>query len=634
MYSVTREDLLGKEDENELPQDEMAGGIVLRGRRRPLTTINDRAKAYAFSVIPPSSTQRFQSGNPRADPSPRRTDSDFDFEAAEAPPGSEQAHIGKVPETSYGRRDVIGCASEEAATIAHHSRKHMLHRLLEEHPGKSVGAIAPTCTIDLRGCSRRLTPTTPLAPMEVEEEQSLGATVSHDVQPKAYGCTLDASTSAARSRSSSSPGHYTDHVSANVLGVKRAPRRRGRHRHQRSLAASTDLGPSHEDKALDLDDLKSLLSASRKIFSETETLGLSESDRDDTFDAPIAEDVAGSKRPQHDDAMSIIGESTEPHERITKREGVLDTPLTAERAPSREVPHQRAKAVRFLDSRESGVSWEHDLQSPEIGKKICGSNGEALADKDPMRFRTVSRNLKQLKPEALGDQTRYTFETRGVIYGTADEGDGNGGTPQTQGPADGDIIVGGVEAPSSEEDNLDFSESIDISGGPEVCTNEPKTPARGNPPDLCKAGNDAVLGPRGGLEVLPESSKEDWQMLGQVYNDDAIVSRTRYNERSAARQHDELNPDLLRPNIVQKDSRAEEETTAIDDRCGDAGSIDRLDELRVSVGTARFASGDDLAGPDVEPMEKLGGRSGDALFGGTGEVHNLVSSQVNYLLVC
>lgn len=681
MYSVTREDLLGKGDENKLPQ-EMVGGIVLRARRRPKTTINDRAKAYAFSVIPPSSTQRFQSGNPQADSSPWRSDSDSDFEAAEAPSGSELTHIDKVPKTSYDRRDVIdcvpsrgfdmiGCASEEAATMAHHSRKHMLHRLLEEHPGKSVGAISPTCTIDLRGCSRSLTPTKPLAPLEVEEEQNQGATVSHDEQHRAYCCTLDASTNAARFRSSSSPGHdrgslggrklettrlksavdgksgmvvteeemgvhYTDrcvdHVSANVLGAKRAPRRRGRHRQQRSVAVSTSLEPSHEEETLDLDDLKSLLSASRKIFGETETLGSSESDRDDTSAAPVDENVAGSKRAQGHDATSIIGEIVEPRgERITKREGGLDTPLTAEPAPSHEVPHQRAKTVRFLDSRESGVSWERDRQSPGRGENIFGSDVGAVSDKDPMRFGTVSRNLKQTKPEAFSDQTRHARETRGVVYGTADEGDGNKETPQTQGPADEDIIVGGAEALSSEEDNLRFSESTDIFEGGEVHTNEPKTPAHGKPPDLCEAGNDAVLGPRGSLGVLPGSSEENRQMLRtRDPHDAAIVSRTRYNERNATRQHDELNPDRLRPNIARIDSRAEKDTTAIDDRCDDAGSIDPRDELRVSVGTVRFGSGDDLAGCDVETREKLGGRGGDALFDGTWEVHNLVSPQVTY----
>lgn len=726
MYSVTREDLLGKEDETELPQ-KMAGGIVLRARRRPKTTMNDRAKAYAFTVIPPSSTQRLRNGAPRADPSPWRSDSDSDSEVAEAPPGSQQAHSSKVPETSCSRCDVIGCvpsrgcdmigcasvASEEATTRAHHSRKHMMHRLLEkhiaEHSGQSESIIAPTCTIDLRGCSRRLTPTTPLAPLEVEEEQSLGATVSHDVQSKACGCSLDANTSAARFRSGRSPGHdrgslggrklettrlklvvdgksgvamtkkemgvhstdrCADHLSANVVGLKRAPRRRGLHRHQRSLAASTDLWISTEDEALDLDDLKSLLSASRKIFGETETIGLSESNRDNSSGVPVAEDFASSKRAQVDDAKSIISESVEERERVTKREGGSDAPLTAESAPSREVPYQRAKEVRFSDSRECGVNWEHDdnqanvakqRQSPERGKKIFGSEGGVLAGKDTRRFRTVSRNLKQTKPEALSDaafgQTRYARETRGAIDGTAGEGDGNGATSQTQGRANDDIIVGGVEALPFGKDNLVFSaeishiteranESTGRSGGPEVRTNEPKKTAHGNPSDLCEAGNDAVLGPRGSLEVSPESSKEDRQMLGQVYDGtgdgggttgavahphgDAIASRTRYDERSAVRQHEELNLDFLRPNIARKDSRAEEETTAIGDRCGDAGNIDRRDEVKVSVGTAHSRSAGDLAGRDGEPREILGRTSGEALLGETRDVHSLVSSPVSH----
>ena len=699
LHSVTQEgDCGGDPSKGELV------GAVLHARRRLSTTVGDRARAYAFTVIPSSSSQRCRLGTSLGDPQSRP----FDSEATGSPPGS---HPGRF-ETSDTNRDGgdghhapthdIGIGREATSkgipNGLHRRHLHLMEDGVVESFEKLRITAGPTCRIDLRGCARR---STPLPPVGIDAEQSAGTVPT--VSPERHDSALSTGSAPLRScsnclnlsrrrdrgllgrrrtdvthpslavgaqslpnfsslrerrvvtqagESTHSDDRFADLVSKQLMSTTRTPHRKGRCRNRRK-ANATSHWLSSKAETQEVEDLKSLLSASRMMLAEADEIVSLESNRNHAASTPIMNSVATDRRAQGDATLrnNKVGEAGARKTSL----GIVNSPLDTEWAPSYDTAHKSSfeprKPARLLDSSERGVTWNH--QSKGLKRRSLdgrqegrGSVDLSLANQHAERRRRDPRHHgKKVNSEGLGGITTIkACDARETQADDATEGTANmvadnlkslqEENPPIQGPAnsanEGRATVSFHEKEhyaaggTARRDAEHASRNSDSTRVQEASTNDCQNKIARDPPHTYGAGKDMTLTIDRDSVVRPGDSKEDLQRQGGVRDKTsrsrltsadgfqdvayaqkgAIPSRWKNDESSAAWNHlagNSLQDSATGYGESQKQDPRIHEAFATNERCsGGADGIDQHSRQRVSVGNAILSGGDSPGGVLIE----------------------------------
>lgn len=293
------------------------GGVVLCARRRPRNTSSDRARTYAFARIPPSFPPKERNtivGGKKADwfadtsDQPLSHSSSSETTGASGGGGFAPAHGGSIGYCS-------GSAKNPKNDKRNNNGLHLLDEaVLKESSGFPVEFVAPLCKINLRGCSERLLPfaliekreSSPSAPalrrphsaQNVHESDVAQGRRRRDRSVKRSGDWDESSkhevdttcshggknlfptvarNSKVSKRANRCADQFADVVVANMADLNLEPLRRPRRRRQRT-AVTPNYRTAYKSEAQDVDELKSLLSMSRRIFSDAGKLSSAESD--------------------------------------------------------------------------------------------------------------------------------------------------------------------------------------------------------------------------------------------------------------------------------------------------------------------------------------------------------------------
>ncbi|CAM9749611.1 unnamed protein product, partial [Ectocarpus sp. 12 AP-2014] len=372
VYRVTSEEVSGSDARE---GSISTGGIILRGKRRPMSTVRDRARAHAFKWIP--SSNKTIPGKATISPGP--------CSASVDQPGGYHAgndNGGRAP--THGSS--IGCRQDENNEGQGASRRNYGRNLtpptdLERLVNTPIAA-SPICTIDLRGCSRsplplplaavgdfeqgeRLSPPTP-SPARVDgspsEQQRHGCggvgrgSDRHQVGDAETCVNQDNSSVSERVDTASTTRGHDGHVTrlmrtglaANLMGSSSRRPRYTRRRKPTSRGEDCLFAPKSE--AQELEDLTSLLSISRRIFSRTK--GFAETDN-----LPEERRTQGATRaprsPSSENGKRPDSSGTEPD---TSKSGLPGTVLVAGlgRSHSTNAPEETDKCGQMPSSAGKG----------------------------------------------------------------------------------------------------------------------------------------------------------------------------------------------------------------------------------------------------------------------------------------
>lgn len=306
MHRVTSEDSWdgGQNDRR------TAGLILLSQRRLPISS-SDRARAYAFKIFPPShklGARATTDVDKLADFFPERVidssvgshlSTDAEFETNANGEDSAPAH-GEV--FGYQR-----CASKATGNNEHQKGLHLIDELAVENGAAPLRLFSPSCKIDLRNCSKLsfpfpLSEQRPSASMDgmahfpapsarvTPGERRRGRCVDRDrgrkqrserglsyLLPGSAGARASFPKAAHFDKATKAPlgpaaDQFFNKGFANLVDPTPAKRRRLRRPRERGTDLRGDCQYLARSEAEDLDELKSLLSASCKIFSEAEGL--------------------------------------------------------------------------------------------------------------------------------------------------------------------------------------------------------------------------------------------------------------------------------------------------------------------------------------------------------------------------
>ena len=261
VHRVVSEDVCGDPSEGE-----GVGGLVLRGKRRQRSTASDRARAYAFQRIPPSSF----APPPRLDELSRSTRPKANGyeDTASAAYDRAPAYGGSAERLSPGK-DGTGNKGGERKGL---SLMHPL-ALLESPTSAPVTFVATSCVVDFRGCARR-----PFVLPLVGSEGSAPRDPSPTLSERKSKSLLHGRRRGRRHRASpgisTTPGRLeagrTEGCAVH-FAPERAPSRRLRlTRGLKSTDRADDCQHPPTSKDQDEDGLAALLNVSRRIFSKTE----------------------------------------------------------------------------------------------------------------------------------------------------------------------------------------------------------------------------------------------------------------------------------------------------------------------------------------------------------------------------
>ncbi|CAM9185733.1 unnamed protein product [Ectocarpus sp. 4 AP-2014] len=286
VYRVTSEEVSG----NDAREGSIStGGVVLRAKRRPMSTVRDRARAHAFKRIPPSNKTIPGKATISQGPCSASVDQPGEYHAGNDNGGRAPTHGSSIGRRQDEKNEGQGASRRNCGSNL--TTPTDLERLIN-----TPIAASPTCTIDLRDCSRRplplslaavgdfehgerLSPPTP-SPTRVEgspsEQQRHGwggvgrGSDRHQVGD-AETCVNQNTSSVpkrvgAASTSRGHDGHGTRLMRTGPASSSRRPRYT-RRRKPASRGESCLFAPKSE--AQEVEDLTSLLSISRRIFSRT-----------------------------------------------------------------------------------------------------------------------------------------------------------------------------------------------------------------------------------------------------------------------------------------------------------------------------------------------------------------------------
>lgn len=298
------------------------GGVILRAKRRRPPTASDRARAYAFERIPPFTTRKTEGVNADGidEPTgrlPRTThrldsrcsgtdgeqNSDVKNMNAEyrPAPGREASTDRLFATTKHGGHNGGG-SSEQGLHLMHPAS------VVEGPASAPSTVVAPSCKIDLRGCSKRPRPL-PLLSAESELERGAAASsvertparvgilpscgrrgrrrevgrphdryrgrggLETDVTQNVSPAILRLGTANTGDRTAGLTNGATGAVSPDLAEIVAPPLQSLRHGGRWRKAITRDVpSSSHpvKSEAQDMDELTSLLRVSRRIFSRAE----------------------------------------------------------------------------------------------------------------------------------------------------------------------------------------------------------------------------------------------------------------------------------------------------------------------------------------------------------------------------
>ena len=292
MHSVTSEDACSGEGNN---RGSMKRGVVLRARRRPRTTSGDRAKAYAFAIIPPS--LRHGRGTSTTTTATATTAGKLAERFTDSRPKLRPSSDGKV-ETSWNAEDDrapahgestngLGRASRETFGRLQGNDMRLMSEAVTDRWGENITGIATSCKIDLRGCcSRQPFPFGAVTEDSVSHSRagSLQVTPSvgrgeHLTPGGRRRRQRRADVSRSRRRRSnpelegvqhSPSGRHWATDTLTSIGSVTATRLQQQQQRRVQRRVRDDCRHPAKSERQDADDLKSLLSASRLIFDEIE----------------------------------------------------------------------------------------------------------------------------------------------------------------------------------------------------------------------------------------------------------------------------------------------------------------------------------------------------------------------------
>lgn len=325
---MTSEDICERVGEDGTPQGRTATGSILRARRCPQASDASRARAHAFARIPPLR------GHPSDDCETREIHEPTDSSLQNIRTTASRSSVCLNPTTRSGDPCYAPAHGSPAGGGLPSQNPHSGKRLhlvdeniLKMRPTDAVGAnviVAPSCKIDLRGCSRRPLPLPvikdcvsqrmlrdefPGAPPVVRDESTGGRAACRGRHPRLVErdggrrTVLDvevgqkkhlarqnaicktARTATLTSTHRSSAGIETSGIPPNPgRGVSRKQRRR-RRRSQRKILNRMDFSHrtpgARPDDGPGPDELKHLLSESFRMFRQVDEHGSFNDDSDD-----------------------------------------------------------------------------------------------------------------------------------------------------------------------------------------------------------------------------------------------------------------------------------------------------------------------------------------------------------------
>ncbi|CAM9632649.1 unnamed protein product [Ectocarpus sp. 6 AP-2014] len=371
VYRVTSEEASGSDARE---GSISTGGVVLRAKRRSMSTVRDRARAHAFKMIPPPN--KTISGNATISPGPCSASDD---QPGEYHAGNDDG--GRAP--AHGSS--IGCRQDESNDDQGASRQNCGSNLTPptdlERLFNTPIAVSPICTIDLRGCSRRPLPLPLAAVGDFEQGERLSPPKPSPTlegspsEQQRHGCggvgrgsdrhqvgdaetCVNQNTSSvprrvhAASTSRGQDGQVTrlmrTGLAANLMGSSsRRPRYTGR---RKPASRGEDCVFAPKSEAQELEDLTSLLSISRRIFSRAEGF-------EETHNLPEERRTQGATRaprsPSSENGKRPDSSGTEPD---TSKSGLPGTALVAGlgRSHSTNAPEETDKCGQMPSSAGKG----------------------------------------------------------------------------------------------------------------------------------------------------------------------------------------------------------------------------------------------------------------------------------------
>ncbi|CBJ26670.1 expressed unknown protein [Ectocarpus siliculosus] len=371
VYRVTSEEASGSDARE---GSISTGGVVLRAKRRPMSTVRDRARAHAFKRIPPSNKTIPGKATIRPSPCSAGDDQPGEYHAGNDDGGRAPAHGSS-----------IGCRQDENNDGQGASRQNCGSNLTPptdmERLINTPIAASPICTIDLRGCSRRPLPLPLAAVGDFEQGERLSPQKPYPTvegspsEQQRHGCggvgrgsdrhqagdaetCVNQNTSSvprrvhAASTSRGQDGQVTrlmrTGLAANLMGSSsRRPRYTGR---RKPASRGEDCVFAPKSEAQELEDLTSLLSISRRIFSRAEGF-------EETHNLPEERRTQGATRaprsPSSENGKRPDSSGTEPD---TSKSGLPGTALVAGlgRSHSTNAPEETDKCGQMPSSAGKG----------------------------------------------------------------------------------------------------------------------------------------------------------------------------------------------------------------------------------------------------------------------------------------
>lgn len=429
VHRVVSEDLCGVLGEGE---EEGVGGLVLRGKRHPRSTATDRARAYAFERIPPSSSA-----------SQSRLDAlrSIDGKQTERE-DTNGATCGRAPPYG-GSADYLRPGKDETGKKAGEMKRLSLMQpsALESSTSAPFAFVASSCKIDFRGCARR--------PLKLSLV-STGNSDSRDPSPtltegmssrydrrrgRRHRGSKIASTMPGRLESGNTGGRMVqftptraDVESTDLRGAVGAPSRRLRHT-RRLKRVDRDDGCPHSVscESQDEDGLVLLLDVSRRILKKAEGFEQSR-----TRSGELHRSSRTPARTHKRDGVGLaeacsveVGQPCESRSHATFRAPVYtavcseeaktanSSPSSLDRDHSPSTKPRRGIRRRLAPRRHNSSSGaasriKATLTAAEVveGSRGLGSADDAYPDKEDTREGAHPENMLEPSPEhsALGEE--------------------------------------------------------------------------------------------------------------------------------------------------------------------------------------------------------------------------------------
>lgn len=435
-------------------------GVILRAKRHPQATARDRARAYAFERIPPSVSKSPEGATVGIrKPAGRRPWTANHPNSVCSSSDGEHNGDSKTMTATFRPAPVhggtVGCLA--AAKDGGHKGcrgiqgQHVMHPAAVGSSASTPFTVAPSCKIDLRGCSRRPLPL-PLVP--AVSESGRGALPQARTSTQGAGLRSDGSGGRRREvgrlrnrhrgrsglesggnenisltagrlgtgNNGGCTGRFTNDTTTDAVspdqGVVAAALRPLNHSRWRKVVARDDgsLSPL-KSEAQDMDELTSLLRVSRNIFRKTE--GFDEN----------------GNRPE-EMRVSVVGNCTRPFSSASTVESNRSGDVVSTQGHKVELGHTHDVSGQLSSSAAAGTAPrqsiarksnspppDYSLKSRRGGASlIAGSGGRTSTTRSRVGGRLAIDHDKSLRQ----GQRSVTAPTRTrVLEGSRGWGGGN-----------------------------------------------------------------------------------------------------------------------------------------------------------------------------------------------------------------